>query len=411
MIPLSNDFVRADALVSRFWYLTHGEFSSEVAEDAWKLIARLTDERSRVASALPKNFSDIETVMETGTAKASTPNRIRSIEWLEENGRCLDNIRPDKSTIHQAGKGAFATRKIGKGAVVTPVPVVQILRRHLEIYERENYDDEDSPVRFLHMQLLLNYCYSHRNSSIMLFPYSPVSNYINHNQTLANAELRWSSLPNHRKEWLERAPEELARLHSAGLILEVVATRDIAPGEEIFLDYGDDFEKAWREHLIDWYAPKGAEDYISAATLNDKIEWLRTAEELKVDPYPSNVFTVCFLGTGRFRDTNSTEVVYKWAGDVNDVDNAFPCDVVERDASVDLQHAFDRKDSIEPLDVRYTVIVHEDDEGDRTFTGVPRTAIQFFDEPYTADQFLRSSFRHEIHLPDSMVPDAWRDLA
>jgi hypothetical protein len=42
-------------------------------------------------------------------------------------------------------------------------------------------------------------------------------------------------------------------------------------------------------------------------------------------------------------------------------------------------------------------------------TIVQRKAIRFYDHMYTSDMFLRNAFRHEIQLPDEMVPAAWRD--
>jgi hypothetical protein len=40
--------------------------------------------------------------------------------------------------------------------------------------------------------------------------------------------------------------------------------------------------------------------------------------------------------------------------------------------------------------------------------GVPRDAIRFWDLPYTSDLQLRNAFRHEIGIPDSILPEAWR---
>jgi hypothetical protein len=34
--------------------------------------------------------------------------------------------------------------------------------------------------------------------------------------------------------------------------MELVALRDIESGEELFLDYGDDWERSWQHHLETW---------------------------------------------------------------------------------------------------------------------------------------------------------------
>lgn len=419
MIPLEYDFVRADALINRFHHMTtNGSIkSSDLAKDVWGIVEKISSSRDRLAAALPKDVTEVAKVAKTGSAKYSTPGRVRSNEWLEANGRCLDNIRPDDSTVSQAGKGAFATRAIKKGATIAPIPVVQILRRDLEVYE-ENRDSRNKPVvKFLGHQLLMNYCFSHKDSSIMLFPYAPVTNYINHNFTSPNAKLQWSALS--KNEWLDRTPEDLASEPHAGLVMELVALRDIQPDEEVFISYGNEWDQAWRDFVIDWHPSHHyhEQNYTQAAVFNKRVAWLRTEKELLKDPYPENVMTVCFVGNRQHPPIPSSVhdkiKQYKWLyheGVFGDIEFSFPCEVIKRGGNVDLDDAYDRKDSIMPANVRYTAVVHQDEKGDAIFTNIPRQAIRFFDVPYSSDLFLRNVFRHEIHLPDNMVPKAWRDL-
>jgi hypothetical protein len=431
-VPLQADFVKADILLHRFWSLVRGttlrQASDQLAGDVWDLVSNLTKARDRLASALP-SFPDVEKVVQTGTASHSTPDRFKSSDWLEQNGLCLDNLRPGDSTVRQAGKGAFATRRIMAGHVIAPMPVVQILRRDLEVYEAtEPIDNEDGPlnptmIKYLGTQQLLNYCYGHKDSSLLLFPYSPVVNYVNHHASSPNAKLRWSSLPGHRRDWLRRSPTDLAREPHAGLIMELVALRDILPGEEVFLDYGADWNERWHDFQLDWYPPENGTSYISASTLNLRNEWLRTEEEQASDPYPyNNVFTMCYVGRERtpVRDDSldDDDDVYEWTysdGIYDDTGNLFPCQVLERDiGDQDLSEVLGRRESVSPLEVLYTVRVTEDEDesDDETyFVSVPRDAIEFFDRPYTTDLFLRKAFRHEIHLPNEMVSREWRDLA
>ena len=42
------------------------------------------------------------------------------------------------------------------------------------------------------------------------------------------------------------APRELTRLDHAGLIMDMIATRDIEVGEEIYLDYGKMYQPYWK---------------------------------------------------------------------------------------------------------------------------------------------------------------------
>jgi len=118
-----------------------GDSQSEMAKDLFDvMLTAYQKSNTRLANALPKSLVDVEVAATEGTAEASVPNKIRSKEWLKENGACIDNIMPAKSRIIQAGRGAFATRKIKKGDVISPVPVVQILRKHLELYDADNVE-------------------------------------------------------------------------------------------------------------------------------------------------------------------------------------------------------------------------------------------------------------------------------
>jgi hypothetical protein len=65
--------------------------------------------------------------------------------------------------------------------------------------------------------------------------------------------------------------------------------RDIQSGEEIFLDYGDEWEEAWQEHVRSWAPVPGAEHYVSAAQLSKETDRLKTEFQQMKDPYPGNV--------------------------------------------------------------------------------------------------------------------------
>ena len=419
-VPLSTDFEKADELLKKFESAVRGDYETDLAKEVWAKLLHGNRENVRLLSALPKNLADVPRAVEIGTAEFSLPNRIRPIEWLEQNGQCLDNIRPRRSRIREADQGAFSTRPIRKGDVIAPMPVVQMHREQLVIFNSDDVDDPNATVTKEGAQLLLNYVYGHPESNLMLFPYSPVVNYVNHNASIYNAEIRWSSSSSHRVDWYERSPDELVQLDHAGLIMELVATRDIAAGEEVLLNYGDEWEKAWNDYTTWWKPYRNSHKYLSAAQLNKRAEWIRTPEELETDPYPENVFLGCFVNL----DPGIVKSPSKWKYDSGLYMNGheiMPCEVVERKLIDDNgpDDARNRRDSIRPVDAVYTVKVfppgEEDEEGNETeappflMSHVKRKAIRFFDEIYTSDQFLKDAFRHEIHLPDSMVPPAWRD--
>ena len=98
----------------------------------------LKSSNTRLANAIPKTLEDVKVALKNGSAEASVPDKVRSMEWLQTNGACIDNIVATKSRIIQAGNGAFATRRIKKGDVISPVPVVQIRREHLDLYDADD---------------------------------------------------------------------------------------------------------------------------------------------------------------------------------------------------------------------------------------------------------------------------------
>lgn len=214
----------------------------------------------QIARMLPDDPSKLKEVLDAGGAfYLSSPKAVRKLDWLETNGLCMDNIKPGPSTIPYAGRGAFATRKIPAGGLVAPVPLIQIpdediLDMHRmktmkvesteseteeeTIFVRDGEEDADVTGK----QLLLNYCWGHPESSLLLFPTGAVVNYINHNfdKSKVNARMVWSDHPSNRKEWFNISPDDMLVTGSdyIGLLMELVAIKDIEEGDEIFLDYG-----------------------------------------------------------------------------------------------------------------------------------------------------------------------------
>eukprot|EP00978_Attheya_sp_CCMP212_P012599 scaffold31513_cov37-Attheya_sp.AAC.1 len=92
---------------------------------------------------------------------------------------------------------------------------------------------------------------------------------------------------------MNRSSDDLLTKTYAGLVMDIVATRDIAPGEEIFINYGSEWEEAWTAHSEAYAPTPGFENYISAYEMNDASIPIRTLEEQENNPYPWNVFTVC----------------------------------------------------------------------------------------------------------------------
>jgi len=429
-IPLKSDYVVVDKILQRFADLKE-KFGNRPASLVWMLLWHTVKQFDlvRIAAALPENMEEVEKIIGNGgSANYVTPDPVKTQEWLEAHGSCVDNIRPGQSHIEEAGKGALATRKISKGGLIAPLPLLHLHREHLDIYNSDNIEDPLARVYLEGKQLLLNYCLGHPESSLLLLPYSPTVGYINHASAgNANAKLQWSSKFN-RKDWLKKSPEDLLKNHKqSGLAMELVATRDLSPGEEIYLDYGSEWENAWEEHKAGW---KLSDTWDYEPPENDWLEWIFTEDELEISNQyvqydREDKWLGCYIQLPEDLPTTlpNTDIDdlprYEWKmadAMFRSTKDVFPCEITERVVDTDdFVYSMIRKDSVSPLHDVYTAIAtvdFYDGKPPRRFMSynVPRRAIEIFDEEYKAPQFYRDAFRKEIGIPDDLFPKAWRDL-
>ena len=388
--------------------------------------ASLNDSDDTIAAAAAFRSIMPETIM----SEMEYLFQPKTKEWLQEHGWCLDHIRQGPSKIPQAGHGAFATRDLVQGSVITSTPLVQIPDKHLlEIsLEQANYQ---------HFQLLLNYCFGHPQGTQLLCPIGPNAGLINHS-TKPNAVLQWSTRTNvHKKEWFNLTAKQLSQTTEIGLVLDYVALRDIAEGEEITINYGPAWQQAWEDHVKSWQGYTA--EYVSAKTMNMKADTkiLKTVEEQHFQPYPASVFTSCYYEhrpyeqgivdrSGRYHDSSSV-ILKRWEPLEYGVPDHFflrPCRILERypiRRNPYLDPAQKQGDASVDLDgFAYTVQVlnfdsmHEDQRVHESETlivsDVPREAIIFSDFMYTSDMHLPSAFRHEMQLDDSLFPRNWRNI-
>jgi hypothetical protein len=399
--------------------------SVDIQRDLWKLIANWPYP-SRTLNALPKKVEDAWIAIQDDLTALYQPYAMRSEAYLEQYGKCFDHIKPERSTIAQAGRGAFAVRPLPQGTIITGTPLLHLPHKKVfDMYEfhhnettgewetktttrpphTKHHNTTKQPPVVVGQQLKLNYCFGHGQSTLLLCPYGAGVDYINHNQTLANVRVQWSQhgLTSHNDSWFNLTPPQMEWVYKPNLALDYVALRDIEQGEELFLDYGDEFEAAWQQHVANWKPVTNAATYASAHDFNLRMADtpLRTEQEQDVDPYPDHLQIRChsILSDPHWKHGLATTAAASndfWSLD----DKGHPCRIVQRwydDNGDDYYnvHVYDHSSSDTMLEY--------------TRQRVPRHAITFCDKPYTTDMHLPNAFRFPIMIPDEIFPNAWRN--
>jgi hypothetical protein len=352
------------------------------------------------------------------------PPPIRSPEWLQKHGMCADNLIVQTATDPSMGRGAFAKRFMSKGTVVVPAPL-QIYPNRVKFSSRldgKDRQESEKKRKYETEQLFVNYSFQPKGSTLLLYPYGPGVGLINHASKKSgkiNVILRWSKHHmNHGTQWLDSSftLDQFWKMQYPGsLILDVVALRDIRQGEEIFMDYGIEWETAWNEHVRKWkpdvittknYVYPWDEMNNHGTVYNrhqhDSIKPFRTLSEQGASPYPDNLLMVC--DTKNWSDERDERM--QWRPSLHWPMTLAECDVLSR--------TYDAKAET----YLYEVVLWPDENNIASEDGkrltyvdydVPHNAIRFVDKPFQSDQHIATAFRHPIVFPDDLTPLSWRN--
>jgi hypothetical protein len=392
LVPFPQDYQMAERLLRKLKKVELKHNLSMAARlDLFDIVTNISFE-SRALNALPRHYMHLNDIMRTSIRSWYEANSTRTTLELSETGRCLDNIRHGTSTLPFAGRGAFATRNIQNGTIITGSPLVHVPTMDLAvIYDQNKTITNNSTNPNYH--LWINYCLGHVDGDFLLCPYGSGINYMNHNQTLANVKLQWTpnGILSQNDEWFVKSSWTPGQVKTTHLAMDYVAIRDIEQGEELFLDYGNDFEKALQRHVENWKPSKQDQSYISASEWNKRLgnSILRTKREQEKDPYPSNLLLRChpILPQGNWRAYPLSSKGIPWKeGHIG-----YSCQVISR-----------KEGGPDPT---YTVYMAEKNE---TRDDVPRHLLKMMDAPHSTDWHRREAFRHWIGIPDDKFPDAWR---
>jgi hypothetical protein len=415
--PIREDYAVAEEILRNMTAMKlDPDIRKELYEDI--VVGMKKTFTSRTLGALPLTIEDAITAAEQDIAVLQQPAATRSIEWLQEHGRCIDNIEGRYSTIRQAGRGAFATRPLAADQVITTSPLHHLTNTHFfenynyEFVQNEQRESIRVPLSIRNYQILANYCYYHFRSSMVLCPYGNGVNYINHNQTQANVKIRWAEdfdIAHNATRVKESSVADLQWSSRPQLAFDYVALRDIKEGEELFLDYGDDFEAAWQRHVASYKPPPKAAEYMSGLDINVQHGTvpLRTEEEQKTDPYQEHLQ---IRAHSALEDTpDLKDGMFQWT--VNDY--GFPARVLKRHVTAN-EHTYTLEIGIIPKEANSNP--HDRDPRDREVNltwvrreKVPRHAMAYFDKPGYTDMHLPNAFRHLIGIPAEIFPEQWKN--
>lgn len=341
----------------------------------------------------------------------------------DEKVTCLDDKLEEKtSTLAAVGRGLFAKKNLSQDEVLLSSPAVPLHKDILTIGSVE------PPGK----QLLYNYCYGHPESDLLWFPYGPLLNSVNHAPPgkSPNVRVQWhqdpiksnDELPRrqqyHHPELLDFSVERVVETHGKGLLLDLVATRPLLEGEELFLDYGKAWSDAWEAHQRKWVPQMSkysdTKAYFHAMEFNSLYanDPIRTITEQHREPYPVNLVTACRFQEDWIEDEFAEDydmIQYQsWDTQEEHFNCLLPCIILERieEANEETKYTaklVDHHHENESIDYA----CHIFRQFEYIYTDLPRHGIEFIEKTYTSDVFLLNAFRQAIQVSDGMYPEHW----
>lgn len=249
----------------------------------------------------------------SGSSKQEQEQKKRySLAELNETGFCLSDVYIAESTRPLAGKGLFAKRPFSKGEIVTMSPVLPI---KMDIISESKKDS-----------ILANYVISYPGSAVAMFPLG-IASMINHIpcddisgcNNVVMEWLNWTEFTSAGKQAREHAREggmdtaagttssltthiELSSLFDgsrAQLDISFVATRDIHTGEEIFLNYGNAWEREWNQYTsaMTLYTYRNELNYMSTRTPTEKRDRMQMPQFRHFTAAPAGFFPPNWIST------------------------------------------------------------------------------------------------------------------
>lgn len=203
-----------------------------------------------------------------------------------------------------------------------------------------------------------------------------------------------------------------------------MATRDIRVDEEVFIDYGVEWEDAWKTHVANWKTP--CKSYASKSSKMVKAMNLAKFSSSH-QKWSDDHFTVCKPpksyeeGVHLVQESDkvpkgireTTSIIYHgitWNHPGFEYSRSgksrLPCQIISSDpeAKTFSVAIFDQsKESKIPELAEARVL--------QIAQNLPAHHLDFINRPFRSDMHLKGAFRHPIKLPDDIFPPQWKDSA
>jgi hypothetical protein len=381
----------------------------------------------------------------------------RSVEWIQNNGYCIENIIARPSTIDSAGRGAFVQYPIKQGEMIVPVPILHIVNSDasMPIYTTNGTNTN-------RRQLLENYCFGHHDSTVLLCPNTNAilinhcSKRQKHTPCTPNAVVRWANLLDdhgNTVRWLQMSYDDLTNQMGRGLAMEIVALQDLEVGDEVFIDYGEGWENEWDQHIRRWNQNKNqimtrpSIHVLNENILHSPISLLHSGN-LRAVQVHDTIETMCIYWPSDDDSEGKSELYHYSDIDFEPAGTRLDHIPWYKWSDAELLHlkSLDGHDYTKDFTIHEegtywpcSVLIQEDSEGryytvrihyegydyDSTRTGgdqilfniepkvlltrYPRESIRYFYRSYQSDIHWIGAFRHPIEIPDEIFPKQWKN--
>lgn len=211
------------------------------------------------------------------------------------------------------------------------------------------------------------------------------------------------------------------------MMLDVVATRAIHPDEEVFIDYGEEWESAWDAHVQNYGNPCQSEPARKTSMIISSMNLDKFNQDHHV--WSIDHFTVCqkrkVVPTDSFLVVENMEESLLHPESIE----GYTLPVLESFSSITWQHIGFNITETDPVSRRTPCMILGASNYTATFDVVyllpstvtpnsgkvfrvvdlPADDLQFIPMPFRSDTFHKKSFRHPIKIPDDVFPEHWKD--